>query len=196
MPFAPLIQCNTCQRRRLGSRLFHFLLPVSLSLSPFPTHTHTQRAGNSGKEFGIWKMKSSSNFCVFINIPIALFAIYSGKPLKVFGRGEGTRGRVVAWLTAIARCCWRCCCCSGCCCHIPFMVFIVCGNSCCLNYAKFTPQPNIESRQQRSPLAAQPHSPPTRHHHHHHYDDLHRQQHPGCHHRRGYCSSASYFGYF
>lgn len=52
-----------------------------------------------------------------------------------------TRGRALAWLTAIARCC----------CHIPFMVFIVCGNSCCLNYAKFTPQPNIESRQQPSP---------------------------------------------
>lgn len=93
-------------------------------------------------------MKSSSNFCVFINIPIALFGIYSGKSWKVFGWGgeESTRGRAIAWLTAIARCC-----CSCCCCHIPFMVFIVCGNSCCLNYAKFTPQPNIESRQQPSP---------------------------------------------
>lgn len=46
-----------------------------------------------------------------------------------------------------------------CCCHIPFMVFIVCGNSCCLNYAKFTPQPNIESQQQpaqSSPVHWQP----------------------------------------
>lgn len=51
-------------------------------------------------------MKSSSNFCVFINIPIALFAIYSGKSWKVFvGSGVGgerTRGRAIAWLTAIA----------------------------------------------------------------------------------------------
>lgn len=191
MPFAPLIQCNTCQRRRLGSRLFHFFITsLALALSLSHTHTYTQGGGNSGKEFGIWKMKSSSNFCVFINIPIALFAIYSGKSWKVFvGSGVGgerTRGRDMAWLTAIARCC----------CHIPFMVFIVCGNSCCLNYAKFTPQPNIESRQQPSPSSIP--LPPHQHHHHHHYhhhDDLHRQ-HPGCHHRRGYCSSASYFGYF
>lgn len=148
MPFAPLIQCNTCQRRRrLGSRLFPFSTFCNRSQARREREKERERAGNSGKVFGIWKMKSS-NFCVFINIPIALFAIYTHwKPMEV--------GCLPAWLTAILCLLLHA---IVCCCHIPFMVFIVCGNSCCLNYAKFTPQPNIASQQhtQPSPVHWQP----------------------------------------
>lgn len=113
---------------------------------PFP-HTHTE-----GWQLwqGVWNLKNEvvlEFLCVYKHsnsfICHILWKVMEGVWV---GRGGENKGQGLAWLTAIARCC-----CSCCCCHIPFMVFIVCGNSCCLNYAKFTPQPNIESRQQPSP---------------------------------------------
>lgn len=56
MPFAPLIQCNTCQRRRLGSRLFHFFI-TSLALSLSLSHTHIHTRGWQLWQ-GVWNLKN------------------------------------------------------------------------------------------------------------------------------------------
>lgn len=123
----------------------------SLSL-PF-SHTHIHTRGWQLWQ-GVWNLKNEvvlEFLCVYKHsnsfICHILWKVMEGVWWEEVGV-ERTRGRAIAWLTAIARCC----------CHIPFMVFIVCGNSCCLNYAKFTPQPNIESRQQpsSSPLPIHP----------------------------------------